>query len=51
MDELEAREVDVVLLREDLEQRTAELEAANIRADKAVQDRAEILAVRIEGKP
>ena len=29
VDELEAREVDVVLLREDLEQRTAELEAAN----------------------
>ena len=28
VDELEAREVDVVLLREDLEQRTAELEAA-----------------------
>ena len=29
VDELEAREVDVVLLRDDLEQRTAELEAAN----------------------
>ena len=29
VDELEAREVDVVLLREDLEKRTAELEAAN----------------------
>ena len=29
VDELEAREVDVVLLREDLEQRTAELEAVN----------------------
>ena len=29
VDELEARKVDVVLLREDLEQRTAELEAAN----------------------
>ena len=28
VDELEAREVDVVLLREDLERRTAELEAA-----------------------
>ena len=29
VDELEAREVDVVLLREDLEKRTVELEAAN----------------------
>ena len=29
VDELEAREVDVVLLRDDLAQRTAELEAAN----------------------
>ena len=31
VDELEAREVDVVMLREDLEQRTAELEAVNQR--------------------
>ena len=34
VDELEAREVDVVLLREDLEQRTAELEAA--KASQAI---------------
>ena len=32
VDELEAREVDVVMLREDLEQRTAELEAAKQKA-------------------
>ena len=32
VDELEAREVDVVLLRDDLEQRTAELEAAKQKA-------------------
>ena len=35
VDELEAREVDVVLLREDLEKRTAELEAAKRKVDLA----------------
>ena len=34
VDELEAREVDVVLLRDDLEQRTAELEAAKAQWTK-----------------
>ena len=34
VDELEAREVDVVLLREDLEKRTAELEAAKAELEQ-----------------
>ena len=34
VDELEAREVDVVMLREDLEQRTAELEAAKAELEQ-----------------
>lgn len=33
-------------LKDQLTQRTAELEAANIRADKAVQDRADVLNVK-----
>jgi len=37
VDELEAREVDVVLLREDLEKRTAELEAAKRERDEIIQ--------------
>ena len=37
VDELEAREVDVVLLRDDLEQRTAELEAARGERDRALE--------------
>ena len=39
VDELEAREVDVVLLRDDLEQRTAELEAAKADFVDASTDR------------
>ena len=43
VDELEAREVDVVLLRDDLEQRTAELEAAKRERDKIVEARQNML--------
>ena len=38
VDELEAREVDVVMLREDLEQRTAELEAAKAELNTVRRD-------------
>ncbi|MBX3121366.1 MAG: hypothetical protein KF784_20125 [Fimbriimonadaceae bacterium] len=59
VDELEAREVDVVLLREDLEKRTAELEAAmrevdvwkekaELRGKEACAQRAELERVRGE---
>ena len=43
VDELEAREVDAVMLREDLEQRTAELEAAKRERDKIVEARQNML--------
>ena len=43
VDELDAREVDVVLLRDDLEQRTAELEAAKRERDKIVEARQNML--------
>ena len=44
VDELEAREVDVVLLREDLEQRTAEMEAAQQERDRSDREADQTLA-------
>ena len=52
VDELEAREVDVVTLREDLEKRTAELEAANgsIEAARRVNNDLQAELERVRGE-
>ena len=49
MDELEAREVDVVLLREDLEKRTAEL--ARVRGQYADLRKMVLALPKVEAVP